>query len=128
MHEPSGALLGCLSLVLLQVTSQDQNTLSEMSAARYRKYEPQRLLLSQPWTIAHLHLSADVHAMAQYHVLPVISGVKRLIQLIDHDENSEGQKAAEHGRRIWSGSVPIVPLLPKQIGWDFNDVILGRKA
>jgi hypothetical protein len=60
--------------------------------------------------------------------LPLIPGVSRLIQLIDHDQNGEGQKAAEHGRQLWSGFAPIVPLLPKQVGWDFNDVILGRKV
>jgi hypothetical protein len=59
--------------------------------------------------------------------LPVISGVDRLIQLIDHDENGEGQKAAEHGRLIW-GERTVVPLLPKQPGWDWNDAVLGRKA
>jgi hypothetical protein len=60
--------------------------------------------------------------------LPLISGVSRLIQLIDHDENGEGQQAAAHGRQNWSGYAPIVPLMPKQLGWDWNDAVLGRKA
>jgi hypothetical protein len=62
-------------------------------------------------------------------VLPVVAGIARLILLIDHDENNAGQNAAERCRQIWSGSArSIVPLMPKQAGWDFNDVVLGRKA
>jgi DNA polymerase len=59
--------------------------------------------------------------------LPAIPGAQRLIQLVDHDENGEGQKAAERGRQVWSSGA-AVPLVPKQAGWDFNDVILKRKA
>jgi hypothetical protein len=59
--------------------------------------------------------------------LPVIPGVTQLIQLIDHDANNEGQKAAACGRQIWCDRT-IVPLMPKQSGWDFNDVILRRRA
>jgi hypothetical protein len=59
----------------------------------------------------------------------VLNGIERLILLVDNDENGEGQKAAEHCRQALSGSVrSIVPLIPKHSGWDFNDVILGRKA
>ena len=61
--------------------------------------------------------------------LPVLPGVERLVLLVDHDENGEGQRAAEICRRIWkSASRTTVPLIPKQRGWDFNDVVLGRKA
>jgi DNA polymerase len=59
--------------------------------------------------------------------LPVLGGVERLILLVDNDENGEGQKAAACCRQAWSGRT-IVPLMPKQSGWDFNDAILGRKA
>jgi DNA polymerase len=60
--------------------------------------------------------------------LPVLSRVKRLILLVDNDENGEGQKAAEQCRRIWKAAGRIaVPLIPKQRGWDFNDVVCGRK-
>jgi DNA polymerase len=61
--------------------------------------------------------------------LPVLPDVKQLILLVDHDENGEGQRAAEQNRRIWSSAGrTVVPLIPKQKGWDFNDVVLGRKA
>src|SRR5262249_3914649 len=61
--------------------------------------------------------------------LPILPDVERLILLVDHDENGEGQRAAEGCRRVWSaGGRVIVPLIPKQKGWDFNDVVLGRKA
>jgi DNA polymerase len=59
---------------------------------------------------------------------PVLSGVKRLILLVDNDENGEGQRAAEQCRRVWKAAGRItVPLIPKQRGWDFNDVAFGRK-
>jgi DNA polymerase len=59
---------------------------------------------------------------------PVLSGVKRLILLVDNDENGEGQRAAEQCRRVWKAAGRIVvPLIPKQQGWDFNDVAFGRK-
>jgi hypothetical protein len=55
--------------------------------------------------------------------------VRELILLVDHDENGEGQRAAEQCRQIWiSAGRTTVPLIPKQKGWDFNDVVLGRKA
>jgi len=61
--------------------------------------------------------------------LPVLPDVTRLIQLVDHDENGEGQRAAEQGRQVWlAAGRTVVPLIPKQAGWDFNDVVLGRKA
>jgi len=61
--------------------------------------------------------------------LPVLSGVSPLILLVDNDENGEGQRAAEQCRRAWKAAGRItVPLIPKQRGWDFNDVVLGRKT
>jgi hypothetical protein len=61
--------------------------------------------------------------------LPVLPDISQLILLVDHDENGEGQRAAEQCRRIWkSAGRTTVPLIPKQRGWDFNDVVLGRKA
>ena len=59
---------------------------------------------------------------------PPLRGVDRLILLVDHDENGEGQRAAGLCRRIWrSAGRTAVPLIPKQRGWDFNDVAFGRK-
>ena len=61
--------------------------------------------------------------------LPVLPRVERLILLVDNDENGEGQRAAEQCRRIWKAAGRItVPLIPKQCGWDFNDVVFGRKV
>jgi Toprim domain len=61
--------------------------------------------------------------------LPVLPDVSRLIMLVDNDDNGEGQRAAEQGRQVWTAAGrTVVPLIPKQRGWDFNDVVLGRKA
>jgi len=61
--------------------------------------------------------------------LPVLPGVSPLILLVDNDENGEGQRAAEQCRRAWKAAGRIaVPLIPKQRGWDFNDVVFGRKV
>ena len=60
--------------------------------------------------------------------LPVLPTVGELILLVDNDENGEGQKAATHCR-LWSAAGrTVIPLVPKHVGWDFNDVVLGRKA
>jgi DNA polymerase len=60
---------------------------------------------------------------------PVLPNVTRLILLVDHDENGEGQRAAEQCRRVWKAAGRItVPLIPKHKGWDFNDVVFGRKV
>jgi hypothetical protein len=59
----------------------------------------------------------------------VLPDVTRLILLVDNDENGEGQKAAAHCRQNWTAAGRIVAaLVPKQTGWDFNDVIMGKKA
>jgi DNA polymerase len=59
--------------------------------------------------------------------LPVLPGIAQLILLVDNDKNGAGQKAAAHCRQVWSAvGRAVVPLLPKQAGWDFNDVILRR--
>ncbi len=61
--------------------------------------------------------------------LPVLPGVQRLVLLVDNDANGEGQKAAESCRQIWrAAGRAVVPLVPKQAGWDFNDVVLRRRA
>jgi DNA polymerase len=61
--------------------------------------------------------------------LPVLPDVARLILLVDHDENMVSQGAAERCKRAWeSAGRAAVPLIPKQRGWDFNDVVLGRKT
>jgi DNA polymerase len=61
--------------------------------------------------------------------LPVLPGVTTLIQLIDHDTNNAGQSAAARGRQTWTAAGrKVVPLIPKQAGWDFNDVVLRRKS
>ena len=61
--------------------------------------------------------------------LPVLPGVERLVLLVDHDENDAGQKAAQCCRQNWCAhGRNVVPLMPKQADWDFNDVVLGRKA
>jgi DNA polymerase len=59
--------------------------------------------------------------------LPVLPRVDRLILLVDHDENGAGQKAAQQCQQIWCASGrKVVPLIPKQAGFDFNDVVMGR--
>ena len=61
--------------------------------------------------------------------LPALPNIKQLILLVDNDENNEGQNAAERCQRIWKcAGRATVPLIPKQKGWDFNDVVLGKKT
>jgi Toprim domain len=57
--------------------------------------------------------------------LPVLPNVATLIQLVDHDGNNEGQNAAARGRHTWEAAGrKVVQLIPRQEGWDFNDVVL----
>jgi hypothetical protein len=57
--------------------------------------------------------------------LPVLPGVKRLIILVDHDENGEGQAAATRCMERWTrAGRTVVRLLPRGVGSDFNDLIL----
>jgi phage/plasmid primase-like uncharacterized protein len=61
--------------------------------------------------------------------LPVLPGVQSLILLVDNDANGEGQKAAERCRQAWrAAGRAVAALVPKQAGWDFNDVVLRRRA
>jgi DNA polymerase len=61
--------------------------------------------------------------------LPLLPAITTLIQLIDHYTNNAGQNAAARGRHAWlAAGRKVVPLIPKQVGWDFNDVVLGRKT
>jgi DNA polymerase len=56
---------------------------------------------------------------------PVIPGVERLIVLVDHDGNGEGQAAAERCRERWTrAGRTVVRLTPKRAGADFNDLVM----
>ena len=67
----------------------------------------------------------SVIASARLATLPVLPDVRRLIVLIDHDLNGEGQIAAGRLQQIWEAAGRIVvPLLPERPGDDFNDVVL----
>jgi DNA polymerase len=61
--------------------------------------------------------------------LPVLDGVAHLIQLIDHDKNGAGQHAAALGRQHWEAAGrTVTQLMPDTPGWDFNDLVMRRKA
>jgi hypothetical protein len=57
-------------------------------------------------------------------VLPIIPGVKQLILLVDNDHNREGQAAAARCAERWSSAgCTAVKLIPKQPGFDFNEIV-----
>ena len=61
--------------------------------------------------------------------LPVLPGITQLTLLVDNDANGVGQKAAGHCKRVWNAAGrAVATLIPKQEGWDFNDVILRQSA
>jgi hypothetical protein len=61
--------------------------------------------------------------------LPVVAGVERLIVLVDHDRNGQGQLAAARCAERWSrAGRTVTQLKPKRLGADFNDVIMGRAS
>jgi CHC2 zinc finger/Toprim domain len=56
--------------------------------------------------------------------LPTVPGVERLLILVDHDRNGEGQAAAARCAERWSrAGRTVVKLLPKRPGSDFNDIV-----
>jgi hypothetical protein len=56
---------------------------------------------------------------------PVIPGVERLIILVDHDGNGEGQAAAVRCLERWTrAGRTVVRLTPKRAGADFNDLVM----
>ena len=57
--------------------------------------------------------------------LPVVPGVERLLILVDHDLNGQGQAAAARCAERWSRAGRMVTQLkPKRPGTDFNDLIM----
>ena len=59
--------------------------------------------------------------------LPIVPGVQRLILLVDHDANQQGQMAAARVTARWRrhGRV-VVPLMPPTTDTDFNDLVLMK--
>jgi DNA polymerase len=79
---------------------------------------PWRVPLTPAWS------AIDSGGLAKF---PVINGVEHLVVLVDHDD--AGMAAARGPQRRWEAAGRRVDTpRPKQPGWDFNDVALGRKA
>jgi hypothetical protein len=76
----------------------------------------------QPLTPAWAALSTKNMA-----ALPIVPGVQRLILLVDHDANQQGQMAAARVTARWRrhGRV-VVPLMPPTTDTDFNDLVLMK--
>jgi hypothetical protein len=74
-----------------------------------------------PLTPAWALLSSDA-----LRRLPVISGVERLIILVDHDD--AGVRAAKTCAARWTMTRTVVELTPNQEGADFNDLVLKEDA
>jgi CHC2 zinc finger/Toprim domain len=56
--------------------------------------------------------------------LPLITGVEQLIILVDHDLNGVGQAKANQCAVRWQrAGRRVQKIMPKQPGWDFNDVL-----
>ena len=57
--------------------------------------------------------------------LPVVPGVERLLILVDHDLNGQGQAAAARCAERWSrAGCSVTQLKPKKPGSDFNDLVI----
>jgi hypothetical protein len=58
--------------------------------------------------------------------LPVLAGIEALMILADADENGRGQEAARRCAERWSAAGREVTILtPRQLGLDFNDIVVG---
>jgi DNA polymerase len=79
---------------------------------------PWRVPLTPAWS------AIDSGGLAKF---PVIAGVAHLVVLVDHDD--AGMAAARGSSQRWEAAGRRVDTpRPKQPGWDFNDVVLGRKV
>jgi putative DNA primase/helicase len=58
---------------------------------------------------------------------PVLAGIECLTVLVDHDASGTGQRAALECSARWTGAgCEVRRVLPKQVGKDFNDIVLAR--
>ena len=56
---------------------------------------------------------------------PILAGVERLIILVDHDGNGEGQAAAVRCTERWTrAGRTVIRLTPKRVDADFNDLVM----
>jgi Toprim domain-containing protein len=54
-----------------------------------------------------------------------VPGVERLLILVDHDLNGQGQAAAARCAERWSrAGCSVTQLKPKKPGSDFNDLVM----
>ena len=61
--------------------------------------------------------------------LPPLDGISNLILLVDHDRNGAGQNAAMVCEQRWrQAGRDVLQLLPHEPGFDFNDVVMRRRA
>jgi Toprim domain-containing protein len=55
---------------------------------------------------------------------PVLPNIKKLVLLVDHDANGEGEKFANTCARVWRlANRKVERLQPPEVGMDFNDMV-----
>ena len=78
-----------------------------------------------PYRGAPLQPAWSAVSSGKLGTLPRSAGVERLIILVDHDGNGEGQAAAVRCMERWTrAGRTVVRLTPKRAGADFNDLIM----
>jgi len=76
-----------------------------------------------PYDDAPLQPAWALLSAGKLRTLPTIANVKRLIVLVDHDD--EGLRAADFCEQRWiRAGHTVVQLIPEQPGADFNDIVL----
>ena len=59
---------------------------------------------------------------------PVLAGIRTLTLLVDHDKNGAGQEAAAACSRRWVlAGREVIRLTPRELGADFNDIVMGKR-
>ena len=82
-----------------------------------------------PYRGAPLQPAWSAVSSGKLSTLPVLPGVERLIVLVDHDGNGEGQAAAVRCMERWTrAGRTVVRLTPKRAGADFNDLVMPERA
>ena len=60
---------------------------------------------------------------------PVLPGISKLVLLVDHDINGNGERYANDARRTWrTAGREVERLLAPEVGTDFNDFVIAQQA
>jgi len=117
-----GAMAGCVIRLWPDYAITDGLVLGEgveTTLAAAPRVTHRNTLLQPAWAAG----CAD--SMANF---PVLAGIRTLTLLVDNDENGTGQEAAAECARRWvAAGREVIRLTPRELGADFNDIVMEKR-